>query len=286
MGTASITFFDGPAPIEKLHERMQQIVKANPWLMGTILARNGQSLLEFETDPEKIYYPVPDVGPEKIRIHRGMTCNEISDTVYPLLTPGFANGPDRKGLFKVSVVRDAFEPESRFALIVSISHNLGDGHTFYAIHNMIGFDQPIVAYNAARVDETAYIQALEQKMGTKETAHLFEKILIKDQIATAAATVHGWRPSLPLVPSWAANNFVTREIDTACVSRKQARLQGLTGEFVSMNDLISYELMTAADRDTTIMSINMRNRIELPEELGGSPGDEHMGNYIQVLSYR
>jgi len=34
-------------------------------------------------------------------------------------------------VFKTSLVRDYQDPDRKYAIIVSMSHNVGDGHTFY-----------------------------------------------------------------------------------------------------------------------------------------------------------
>ena len=47
--------------------------------------------------------------------------------------------------FRICVVPDAQSPNTRWALVVSLSHIIADGHTFYQVHNMLSEDSPVVA---------------------------------------------------------------------------------------------------------------------------------------------
>ena len=40
-GITTVTFFDGPPPLEQLKDRLVKVVQASPWLAGKLVKRKG-----------------------------------------------------------------------------------------------------------------------------------------------------------------------------------------------------------------------------------------------------
>jgi hypothetical protein len=75
-------------------------------------------------------------------------------------------------VWKVTVVPDAVDHFSRFALIVSQSQYVGDNYTYYKIFHMLSPSIPVEALNPIRHQD--FREHVERHMGTEE-AYYFEK---------------------------------------------------------------------------------------------------------------
>jgi len=224
-----------------------------------------------------------------------MPFSALCKEARPLLVTGSRLDPMmiRSDFFKVCVVRDAKAPDTKFSLVVSMAHQIADGYTFYAIHNMISQSCPIVVYNASRLNESAYIESVEKRLGNREAAALFDfkDFRKRDKAAAAGMLLRGVFGGL--CTSRKNSGLVIQTVDENWVRQQKDELKGKEGvAFVSANDIITHATMAAANRDLSVMAVNMRGRVELPEEedkeLGdaSSPSEEHAGNYEQVISYR
>jgi len=288
---STITFFEGKPPMEQLRERVLQIVRANPWLMGRLVKRNGGTVLEYEDDVEQIFCDVTEHWPKPasrrnskdtmdvagINIHRGMHCDEISTAAKTLLCKE-KGGQVLSNMFTVSVVRDSEAPEDRFAIVMSMSHNIADGHTYYKIYNMLSKRVPIVAYKASRLDEESYIEAVEDAMGKQEARMHFNKGSTRDMLSMVSILTRGAFSS-----SRATAGFDVLEVDADQIAQRKNKNGGSVSgvQFISTNDIVTHALMDAADRDVSMMAVDMRNRIDLP-----GLGPSLVGNYEQIIPYR
>ena len=72
----------------------------------------------------------------EIRLDMKMTYEQICDTVVPLLVKRGVQATEAEDVpvFKLSLVVQA---DKGFALVASMSHVVGDGATFYSVHNMV-----------------------------------------------------------------------------------------------------------------------------------------------------
>ena len=84
---------------------------------------------------------------EMIRETKAAICRKMKD-----MAPGDNNDDDENenSVFKVTVFRNCSEPDRKFALVVSMSHNVGDGHTFYSLYKMLCADREIKPLNPTR----------------------------------------------------------------------------------------------------------------------------------------
>jgi hypothetical protein len=149
---STLTWFQGDYTVAaaKLQTRLVELIRANPWLTGRIIRRRGTNYLAYSSaldsqnndtgtttalmesavqalftivSPAKspLSRDTPTVQASAIARHAGYTCR-----------PKW-NQP----VYLVSVVPCRTCPTKKFALIVSMSHIVGDGHTFYSLYNYL-----------------------------------------------------------------------------------------------------------------------------------------------------
>jgi hypothetical protein len=152
---STITFYTGHPgrAAEFLRARVGEIVAANPWLSGT-LSRDGKAAIHLS------FSPVTAAAAESA--FAVVTDTSIgADMPYPALSAACGKYTTKKGslsmgngqaLFQVTLVNTspAESPGSdtdgscsadrRYAVIFSLSHMVGDGHTFYALYGMLSAD--------------------------------------------------------------------------------------------------------------------------------------------------
>ena len=130
--TSTVTMFQGVAPVELLRERVREITLAHPWLAGRLKTEDGRVTLR-PAPTETAHFEVVDghvLAPT-------MSYEAILQQVRPhLVPPGAACVDEDEPLFRVVV----FAQASAFAVLVSLSHVLGDGSTFYQIYGLLSMD--------------------------------------------------------------------------------------------------------------------------------------------------
>ncbi|ORY30161.1 hypothetical protein BCR33DRAFT_857488 [Rhizoclosmatium globosum] len=131
---STISFFDKPIPIEFILERVQLILESNPWLTGRLVTNGvgGDIHLQYDSPvPEDFAY----TQVEMLSVDGFVKSTEYAQLVH-LIKPhlvkiGAMNTNKNNGhLFRVMVVNGK-------ALVVSLAHMLGDGHTFYQLMKML-----------------------------------------------------------------------------------------------------------------------------------------------------
>jgi hypothetical protein len=119
--------------------KAQQLLEANRWLTGHAtsckLVYNPKKLINLEE-----YFQC--LAPEKSPLARDTALDQLGANSSALL---ILNGPGQP-LFKVSIVPCSKNPSTHFAVVVSMSHIVADGYTFYALHGMLlgGKVEPMV----------------------------------------------------------------------------------------------------------------------------------------------
>ena len=249
---STVTFFEGKhaaaeaAAATFLRKRLAHIVGENPWLMG---------VLDHQRGDERPVLVVPGgpsgdelfrhAAPGEVVLHRSMPYTSIVRAVAPLLVKkgNLCVGRSHEPLFRVSVVPDAAEPDRRWALVVSLSHIIADGHTFYRIYNMLCDAESVAALDVQR--KASVPDAAAEAMGPANGFLHFPKpgLLVKVVIAMVAGKLFG-----------PTGGVAVYEVDASFVSRKKREAKAEASvPFVSTNDVITSSVLTASGCDIGTM---------------------------------
>lgn len=259
---STITFFSGShaSAAEYLATRVAEILKFNPWCGGWL--ENG-----------KCYYDsTADVGvfracaAGEIPLSRGTSMRKMGAAVATLLCkkgqPGFG-----VPIFRVTLVPDSDDPAMRFALVVSMSHVIGDGHTFYMLHNMLSANDNVVALDAQR--RPGVSDAIDAAMGDGKHA-IFNPGFVMNCIG-------GLLYSALLRTTVEVRTFHVDE--TYIAAQKSAAKASGASAFVSTNDVITSWFLQRGGFGLGMMAVNFRGRLpDAPMSLAG--------NYESVVLYR
>jgi hypothetical protein len=288
----TVTLYEGSAPVEFLRSRIASMLKKNPWLTSRIVKKDtadGVVAMAFSKsfeaksviDQHFSVYKSGDVG-----FSLDMSYEELVRSLLPVQCARSKPATDKdEVLFKVTIVPiEAGAKESDqsmrlqhtialpgFALVVSMNHTLGDGHTYYKLYNMLSEDSDVDELNPVRVSD--FEAAKIDIIGKKETAMFKSPGLAFGILGTYLVTKFGRR---------APQNICINEVDPAWVAKEKAmaRQEGQV-PFVSTNDALSSWFFSKMESELNIMVANFRSR--QPSVLNLS--DNHAGNYEANLPY-
>ena len=185
----TVTLYEGPAPVDFLRSRITRMVEKNPWITSRILKKNtadGVPLMAYSKS-----FDMESVVDQHIKVHEpgdlgfslGMPYEELVHCLLPVQCARSKPATDKdEVLFKVAVVPveagadegDQSLPLQQaldlpgFALVVSMNHTLGDGHTYYNLYSMLSADSEVDKLDPVRVD--GFEAAKTEIIGEKETA--------------------------------------------------------------------------------------------------------------------
>ena len=277
---ATVTFFVGDHRTAAvfLRKRVEDIVRMNPWLLGSLESRKGvddaRPVLVYSEKCEGVSADVLEhLAPGAYRLTRNTPYPRVSREVLKLLVKKGAQtvGRREERQFRVCVVPDAASPDTRWALVVSLSHVLADGHTFYKLHNMLSEKASVVALNPTR--KFSLPESARAAMGGESEAGFLQRPKPGLLLNLVAGTVTGKF----LGPKCDVGVY---EVDPEFVARVKKTVQEEGEEFfVSTNDIITSIVLRASGADVGTMDVNFRGRL---------PGceDDDAGNYEDKIAYR
>jgi len=286
----TVTLYEGSAPVRFLGSRIASVLKKNPWLTSRIVKKNTADGVvamafskSFETqsviDQHFSVYKSGDVG-----FSLDMSYEELVRSLLPVQCARSKPATDKdEVLFKVAIVPiEAGAEESDqsmplqhtiappgFALVVSMNHTLGDGHTYYKLYSMLSTDSDIDELNPVRV--SGFEAAKTDIIGKKETAMFKSAGLAFGILGTYLATKFGRRTP---------QNICINEVDPAWVAKEKTKQEGPV-PFVSTNDALTSWFFHEMKSDLNIMVANFRSR--QPSVLNLS--DSNVGNYEANVPY-
>ena len=183
----TVTFYSGTAPVEFLRRRVESILKTNPWLTARIVKKTTAdgvvAMAYYNTEePPPVSEQFSGYEPEEVGLSLNMEYGALVRCLLPLQTARSKPATDEdEPLFKVAVVpiepgEDDPEPTPMqnqvtspgFALVVSMNHTVGDGHTYYRLYGMLGTDTEVEALDPVRVP--GFEEAKTRVIGENESA--------------------------------------------------------------------------------------------------------------------
>ena len=269
--TSTATFFSGCTSDAEAYfaSRVAEVVAANPWLASR-LERGPRGIAAYFDQGSACSSCRLEILADLSVSQRGSRYEAIVRRLEPATcAPSGECVGNGRPLFRAALVPDAGEPAARFALVLSASHSLLDGHGFYAIANMIMCaDIEVRALNPVRrFDMPAKISTAiggESSLLSNPNAGFLLRFL-----AHAA-----WNAVFP------ATHSIGFRISKAWIADRKAEARtGLHPDYVSTNDVVLSCIFNLLGARLCCQTANFRNRVE-----NGCEEDE-VGNYEEFIGY-
>ena len=297
-GISSLTWFEGDAnsAVEVIRPRIKEILTANPWLLGSL---RGSSPMRLEynaniepttSDVDRVFQffslqdtsSLPDLS-GKLKYGMDLTeMNKVTQLYDLVLEPSKHLVNTNKPLFKISLVPESSEFK-RFALVVSLSHRIADGATFYNLYQMIDPTSEIHAIDPTRkLDVLESIDNLTGKNKDEKgiTGTYFKLLFVRDKMRSFLRKSIG----LSEGPTFQQRTFL---LDKDYINQVKAQHDPFECEFncpfISTNDVITSTCFNIAkpdkvDKHFGTMSINFKGKVPNLEK-------DDAPNYIHVVIY-
>ncbi|QSZ42667.1 hypothetical protein GJV85_11280 [Sulfurimonas aquatica] len=266
-GITTITFFRGSlvdvAPI--ILEKFNELIRSNPWLAGKLERKNKKERLELwysEDVSEELSSKLFHLNPQGVSVNSKMSYAELGIAADSCILPNAKKTVNRdKPLTSLTLIADSLEPESAFAMIFSLSHNIADGHTYYSILNMLSKDAPMESLNVTRKNEATpkMIGAVGEKeykyfKGVAHFINIFRGIIFGKKIQAFA--------------------FYIDELKIDEIKSQEKKKI----EYVSTNDILSSSFANLVNARVSMMAINYRGKLSGLEE-------KDAGNYEGIVMH-
>ena len=261
-----------------LRRRLQAIFALNPWLGGRLTQRKGKVHLVYPRTTAAVdaaanaaFQVIDDT-----ELHDGLDYAVLNQQITHLKVKHGAHcvdAPRHEPLLKVVLIRTRpKEGREQLALYLSASHQLVDGHDFYALFSMLG-TAGVPASLVVKRRQT-FSREMGALMGFKDRTSSF--------FASVGATWCVYRSLLFARRARAIVQTISdRFVDRRKAEHKRAAttLGSTLPPFVSTNDVITQTLLQRSGCTVGLMAVNFRGKI---------PGltDQHAGNYAGFIQYQ
>jgi hypothetical protein len=258
--TSTITYFKGnpAAAAEYFSARVDEIVTANPWLLGKLDRDENGVLVVFVPPAHSRNKKLFSIQNIELSSHYHTMVSRLSDC---LCGPSEEVEGTDKDLWKVTLIPDGTD---KFALVVSANHSFLDGHGYYKMYNMLSSDTPIQSLSPFRkmelLDDILEAQGGEVSFMTPPPGFLFRFI--------------GGVLRNALFPATQSYGFTISKTWIALQKKKQEEVP-----FVSSNDVLVSTFCRALDCDVAMMAMNFRGKV-------AGAGEDDLGNYEDLMAYR
>lgn len=287
----TITLYSGMAPVQFLRHRIALILEKNPWLTSRIVKKSTtDGVVAMTYDGASEAGPQVDehfkaYEPGEVGLSLDMQYAALVECLLPLQCARSKLATDaNEPLFKVAVVpveesTDSAGPAPMqrkvalpgFALIVSMNHTMGDGHTYYRLYGMLDADQEVEALDPVRI--SGFEEAKTAIIGENESAMFSSAGFGLGIMGTYLfGKLTGREPQ----------NVCVHTIDPAWVTQEKAKAaEEAQVAFVSTNDVLTSWFFREMKCDINIMVANFRSRKPAILDLA----DHHAGNYEANVPY-
>lgn len=259
----TITFYHGKLDVDMVKEKTIQIIRSNMWLCSRLVTSKSRGLVaiypkEIPDDLSQGYFSfVKDSSisanddyeklsslAEKYTIKKGSSCIDKDER-----------------LFSVTVLE--IIPNQSYALIVSLSHTIGDGFTFYSLYGMLCPSREVVSMSCVRNHQ--FVQTVDDASGPQLQKWLANPLTL---IGILSTVIFRKKPTSTL-----------RMINSSSIENMKSSLDSSSQKsFVSTNDILTSWFFQICHSDFGLMAINFRNRF--PQFTNNMAG-----NYESVLLY-
>jgi hypothetical protein len=266
--TSTINYYiDDNIPYDYIQSKVNNIIDKNPWLGGVLVKHANNSVsIDYENVPRhNIFTHDASVMMDETLSYETI----VSATSQYLVKCGNECLNTNESLFKVTLLRST----TGYALIVSLSHILGDGHTFYQIYSML--DKDIIPFSLIETRSNTYLESLPKYFDINELNWLGSKAFV---IGTTFTSIFKKKPNIIL--KYINTNWIQTQKNNNITNNTSCNINNhnINGSFITTNDIITSWFFTLCQSDYAFMAINMRNRIDNLTLL-------HAGNYENIILY-
>ena len=265
---SSLTWYSGNVEDvqHSLRQKVTEILNANPWLTGKLATRYGGTSIVYTNDvTEKKIENIFTISND-FQITRKMPYKDLTVALEPLLVKvgkELLDSTKNDPIFRISIVPET--DGNGFALITSLAHCVGDGQTYYTLHNMLSSDEEVSSLNVSRKMDLT--QKIEDALGGPEQASSFSP--------NAGFIVRFLRGLISSKLSGPASVKLFH-VPEGWIEEHKAKVQD---GWVSTNDILTSHFFQTVDCDQATMPLNFRGKIQ-----NCCPDDA--GNYFQFLIFR
>ena len=270
----TITFYRGYISTDYLTVRLKDILISNPFLTSRLRKPSFFSkevIATFDSNPEKWcladYFDVV----EDSSISREMPYQELMLRINKYRTKIGTKCTNRNEVvFKITLIR---MQSDAYAIVVSLNHSIGDGHTFYKILGML--NQSTVPYAL----DPVRCQRFESDVENSLDADLLAKF--KNPLAICGFLYNMCSPLLPhvcVVDKDYVDKAKSAYLEQAKVLPKAKNTAKNTALFISTNDIITSWFCNYCRCSFGAMVVNFRNRLQ-------GLTDTMAGNYVRSAMF-
>jgi hypothetical protein len=196
------------------------------------------------------------------------------DLSYHLLLDKYTKAVDMAQMGIISLMKEsplfqvtlAPAGPGRFALIISLSHTIADGDTFYTIHSMLGSNAEVKKLDRASCCTLAKDIAQRKMFGLDKLGAYWDTRKLSFQSLRGLI-----RPKPPPAMFRVSPTWLKQE-------KELAKLKTLGRGFVSANDILTSWFCNITECTSGWMCLNLRNRVDGLTSLNA-------GNYEVVVPY-
>jgi len=267
-GVTTVTFFKGNPQdaAAYVRDRFRAVAQLNPWVVGRTVRNRQHKNLQLAYPAGAISQELIDqavwIEPPGLSIHPGMPYDALAAAVVKSKAQlDYGSKLVNKGdlVTRITITSDPTSP-SAFGLVVSMSHVVADGYTYFTIMNMLSSAGEIKALNQRREVET------DARMSSTCKASRDFVLSAGHLLNVMCGLVCGGK-----------TKTVVRRVDAAKIAAAKADAKARGAEFVSTNDIITSNLGNLTGARVLLMALNHRGRVE-----GATAADA--GNYEDTLA--
>ncbi len=285
---STITFYKGIPPLGYLKEKVAEILQHNPWLSCDTISCSGKANgdgdgiagVEMVFDAQSIHIDEYFKITKDSSINMNMSVDDISIATIKYQVKNGTDTLNKKNEphFLVTVI---IIDESHFGLIVSLSHVIGDGATFYKLYAMLDRNTDVRKLDAVR--NHYYIKLATAKLnGDNDTyEYFFDPIVFFNFMKTLI-----FRPTPKVAIHRISNDWIRMQKNIFIENENKKTTTNNDNDnvnqsvkFVSTNDILTSWYFNFVRCDVGCMAMNLRDRLE------GITADM-AGNYEVLVGYQ
>lgn len=264
-----INFYRGKSSKEYLLDKIHSIVWLNHWLTGTVSrTAAGWSIVHNDAiDVDKIFSVVDDSS-----ITQNLPYESLVSKMQPLVVKrGVEVVGTNEQIFKIVLVN--VSPEE-YAVVISLSHVVGDGHTFYQLCGMLDVNSSPKTIIVERIQDFKDIST--DALGRTE-----EIFYTSRQVSWGVTGTMMFKKTPEIFVKYLNSNWVEKQKEEFAknISSKAGKDISVEAKFISTNDILTSWFSKLVKSDFTHMVVNFRERIP-------SVTHSHGGNYWKSILYQ